>query len=229
VGFPHSATTYIFKYLVEKYKEDLAIFEPFNPDIAYYEIDRRSTAHYSEGTVRLDYYKLPEKLKSLIKENSFWLIEWTWRDNPSAPYGGEYMWEIIQQLKDLPQSVIVKDVTIWVYLPELVSKYPDIKFIVPVREPKAILKDFEYLYQQASKHGRKSVLHPRWGLGLCLFYRYFHGVRNYPRDFSVETMRRVFDEMYLKYLELVGKVRYKANALVVRFGWRLEERKIANL
>jgi len=228
IGFPHTATTYCYKYLLEKFPGYMGIFEPFNAEVVEWCLASKEVYHYSEGKVRHHLSEIPNEIRDLIEENANWLWDWVYNDNPSSPFLGRYWKIILKKLNDLGSGVIIKDVIAWVRLEEIVELLQNTHFILLVKDDQSVLDDFLRLYWKVGPEVRL----PRWGLGLSLFYRYFHGTTNYPEHFDQNVLRELFSDVYSRYKQIVALVsshyKYASRVHVIRFEKRLQDKYIEN-
>ena len=73
IGFPHTATTYCYKYILKKFRHLKGVFEPFNAEVVGWCKSYKKVHHYSEGEVEHHYDLLSPELRSLIELNARWL------------------------------------------------------------------------------------------------------------------------------------------------------------
>jgi len=219
IGFPHTATTYCYKYILKKFRHLKGVFEPFNAEVVGWCKSYKKVHHYSEGEVEHHYDLLSPELRSLIELNARWLWDWVNNDKPVQPYLGLFWSRILNSLQYSRDQYLVKDVCAWVRLREIVPLLPTTQFILLQKDRGSVLRDFLMLYDRVNKNIRS----PRWGLGLSLFYRYFYGVDKYPKDFNKKSMVGIFRDLYAKYLNLCGEVSKFWNVRIISFEGRLED------
>jgi len=229
IGFPHTATTYCYKISLQQFGGCLGIFEPFNAEVVGWCLTSKEVHHYSEGKVKHHLLEIPVFIKDLIEKNANWLWDWVYNDKPSTPFLGRYWKMILRELDNLRFKVIVKDVIAWVKLEEIVELLPNTHFIVTIKDDQSVLNDFLKLYWKVAEE----IKHPRWGLGLSLFYRYFHGVTSYPKRFDRNTLRELFNDTYTRYKQIVALVsnhsKYASRVHVIHFEKRLQKEQLLNV
>jgi len=232
IGFPHTATTYCYKYLLEKFPRHMGIFEPFNAEVVDWCMELNHTYHYSEGKVKHHLLHLPPLLIQLIYENSRWLWDWVDNDKPSTEFLGNAWSNVLTSLDSVTERFIVKDVCAWVRLKEIVELLPRTKFIILVKDKESVFNDFLTLYRQTLQVKDYRKTHGRWLLGLGLFYRYFYGVENYPRHVDEIVLKRVFDDVYSRYCNIASYIethhKYRDRVKVIVFEKRLQDEYIEN-
>lgn len=143
VSFPRTATTGLYVKLCEKLKmklnsKCLCIYEPFNYNVLEDIFKKGKHVHDRVGKVPHDYNRLPDRLRKLIYENSKWSLVWGGR---KENFLGCWF-EVIEELRNLGKTVVLKDVYLWVKLKTLCEKYSDTLFIITVREPQYVYNSF---------------------------------------------------------------------------------------
>ncbi len=225
LGFPHTATTFIYKYVLGRMRGRvrgvLGVFEPFNSEVVRWCASGDVVHHYSEGEVRHDLLRLPKRVRDLIIENAKWFDEWVRCDIPRLPFCGLHFHRIFEEL-DAVGDVVVKDVVAWVRAGELVDKFPRTLFIFPIRDRQRVLNSFRKLRRVHIERGETAKLHPRWMLGLGLFYRYFRGMLSY-RDVPMGAM---FEETWRRYVGIARDLAGRRNVVTLEFGERLSPQEI---
>lgn len=228
LGFPHTATTYCYKYILQKFPDLWGVFEPFNAEVVGWAKTSSKLMHYSEGDVHHHFLQLPLDLQEMIIRNSEWLWDWVFNDKPKSPFLGSMYRKVLLSLHSLEKRFVVKDVCAWVRAEELVHLLPNAKFIFLLKDEESVLSDFLKLYKDHLAGRNLRVLSPRWGLGLSLFYRFFFGHDKIPEEFNIFVLRRLFEKTYEKYKETCWRVgRYK-NVFVIEFAKRLKDHEIDN-
>jgi len=219
IGFPHTATTYCYKYILSKFKKLKGVFEPFNAEVVGWCKSFEKVHHYSEGEVEHHYNQLKPDLRKLIELNATWFWDWVNNDKPTHPFLGLFWYQILEELHYSMDKYIVKDVCAWVYLKKIVPLFPSTRFIILEKDRASVLRDFLSLYYRIDK----AKHNPRWGLGLSLFYRKFHGVDKYPKPFNESVLARMFNDVYSKYLHLCNEIAHFWNVRIIAFEKRLED------
>ncbi len=251
IGFPRTATTWMYVKLFHILKQRSRIvygfFEPFNLEIVKQVVTMGKVYHDEEGEVPHTY---GEDIDILIRLsiNDVWFIEWVAvppcekYSKPLHPFLGR-CWESLLSKMLSYDPVVLKDVVLWVKLPDLVEQYRDVKFVVPLREYRYVEESFLKWFREGTKSRFRKFLETKslraifreselerkcrvpWLLGVGVFYRYFFGFNNLPKKEKVsesescEMLRRV----YGVYCDFVEAVRDKPNVYVVEFSERLTE------
>lgn len=179
ISLPHSATSYLYKVLKEKYNLK-GLFEPFNHEVLHDLYHFKTHAHYIIGLVPHDYFSIPKELFDKMYKNSFWMVEWENEERPKKPFLGEHFWEIIDDINNLNEEFVVKDVHAWVYFEKLYKKLKDTEFYIP-------LPTFERILRSALKF-LKIKPNPKNLAQYGIFYRYFHDFE-YPKEANEEAVK----------------------------------------
>lgn len=217
LGYPHTATTFIYKYVLTRLKDHIGVFEPFNAEVVRLSTRGSHLMHYSEGSVRHDYHHLPRSLFNTIIENVKWFDDWVANDVPTTPFCGYHFRRIMDSIMAM-KNVVMKDVVVWARMDEIINSYPQALFILPIRSKHRVLNSFVKLRDVYRKGGELDKLHPRWMMGIALFYRHFNGYTSYRG----KTLVEMFEDTYTRYVMMCKKASQKRNVVVLDFGERLE-------
>ena len=258
LSFPRTATSRVYietcKLMKKKRKNCLCIYEPFNHNVLKDIFTRGHHVHDRVGEIVHDYGKLPKHLRELIYENSKWSKTWGFERNR---FLGNYV-EVLEELRELNKPLVLKDVCLWVKLPELVKKYEDTLFIVTVRNKQYVLNSFLGWYRERTlkqqiknkislakkkpysifnlakvwKH-LKLMLETKRTIGKTRMlglggFYIYFYGYSIPRLKGEELLKYYLDKDYEAFLNIVSKVENFGNVYVVRFNSRLNVKPILN-
>ena len=226
LGFPHTATTYCYKFVKSKLPNLLGVFEPFNAEVVSWCVSSDRVLHYSEGAVEHDFSKLPKDVRDLVIKNASWFDEWCRSDEPRQRFLGNNYMTVLSKLDQLPQAILIKDVCAWVELPYIVHTFSKSKFILLLKDYESVEADFLKLYDIYKARGEIDKLRMRWLMGIGLFYRFFTGKKLGDRVGTKEDVRELLSVTYSFYRVLVRCCRYVSNVAVIEFEKRLTDDKI---
>lgn len=230
----------------------LHLYEPFGLSSIKFALEAKLIWHDVEGEVHHDYARLPPELRMLIYENAKWQLDWMMSDEPRVPYLGEHYMRVLEELDKLRERVLIKDVYAWTRLRELAETFSKTIFVVTLREQEYVVDEiarwhpgrvtlnmlkscFRHLKTalklalrpQAAKHlyniFRERSRNPRCGpYGVCLFYRFFYGLKSYPSRLDEKTLRHVVAATYSRFRWVVHEVEHMDNVIVLKFGNTLD-------
>ena len=256
LSFPRTATTGVYDKVCRLFKsifnDCLCIYEPFNHNVLNDIFIKGYHVHDRVGEIIHDYDKLPEYLKQLIYENSKWSEKGKYR---RESFLGNYV-EVLEKLRELNKPLVLKDVCLWVKLPELVSKYSDTLFIVTARNKEYVFKSFLRWYRERTL---KQQIKNKISLAKRKPYNIFNPVKvwkhlktiiklnktirgehmlglgrfyiyfygySIPRLKGEELLKYYLDKDYEAFLNIISKIENCGNVYVARFNSRLNVKPI---
>jgi len=256
LSFPRTATTGVYDKVCRLFKsifnDCLCIYEPFNHNVLSDIFNKGYHVHDRVGEIIHDYGRLPNYLKKLIYENSKWSKTWGFERNK---FLGNYV-EVIEELRKLNKPLVLKDVCLWVKLPELAGKYKDTLFVVTVRNKQHVLNSFLRWYRERTL---KQQIKNKISLAKRKPYNIFNPVKvwkhlksmfeskrtigkarmlglggfyiyfygySIPRLKGEELLKYYLDKDYEAFLNIVSKVEYNDNVYIIRFNNRLNIKPI---
>jgi len=223
LGLPRSGTTKVYKdvCLALKSRGDvICIFEPTNNEVVGHIVRGIKHTHDVVGEVPYDYDRISNILMMRIWANTSWHLDWSNNDKPVSPFCGVQLFDILDELDSLPKPVVIKDVHAWVYLPRLVLKYRECKFILTIRSWES--------WKDSMIRRFKAVKNIRDKAGVGKFYRFIHNGK-YLMDTSVKALLKEIEDAYNYYLMLVRAVESRSNVKVVAFADALSDDKVKDV
>ncbi len=230
----------------------LHIFEPFNGEVMYNVKSFGFIRHDKEGKIHHDYHRLREDILETIFENSYWFWNWALNDVPTMPYLGNWqkiieildgldsnvivkdvdIWVMLKELvKKLPhtkfiillrgEDAVTRDLAKWYRQRGFSTNRERLKFILEnlVDCAKLVLR----LHKLATfLRYKRALQHPRALYGICLAYRYFRGVFNYPKICDETVFEEVVRAVYREYVNMVNAVLDSENVVVIKYDQYLD-------
>jgi len=231
IGYPRTGTTIVYQLIANAVKKLnwICIYEPFVYGARKRKLEGKPLHDY------LNVFDNSEKLGDLywkIFENSKWCIERLVKSD--VPILGNYL-EILKELDSRVENVLIKDIYAWLRLGEIVSSFPNCRFILTYASKEHIINEFlkiwekmkaktsifnkiMYLLKKIRQKGLKSLTKIKTGLEYLSTKVEDYEIAGLP----ISLFYKVLTEDKINYWD--WKVReHWLNAVELTYNWYLSE------